>query len=147
MNIKSFILSALMLATSSFVYGQTSTESSYRSMESSPDMLTVEESDITDYPERLPEYPGGLQALMQFLGDNITYPDECVKNKIQGRVIVRFTVFKDGMVGNIKTTNPVHPLLDAEAMRVVSIMPRWTPGSLDGVPVNVWYSLPVSFKL
>ena len=60
---------------------------------------------------------------------------------------MKFTVFKDGGVGNVEVMEPVHPLLDAEAVRVVSLLPKWTPGIIDGEPVNVWYRLPISFRL
>lgn len=97
--------------------------------------------------DKQPEFPGGINGLMQFLGENIIYPSECAENEIQGKVLVKFTVFKDGKVGNIEVVQSVHPLLDAEAIRVVSLLPNWKPGELNGNPVNVWYNLPVNFKL
>lgn len=97
--------------------------------------------------DKQPEFPGGINGLMQFLGENIIYPSECAENEIQGKVLVKFTVFKDGKVGNIEVVQSVHPLLDAEAIRVVSLLPNWKPGELNGNPVNVWYHLPINFKL
>lgn len=97
--------------------------------------------------DKQPEFPGGLNSLMKFLSENITYPTKCAEKEIQGRVLVRFTVFKDGTVGNIEVLRSVHPLLDAEAKRLVSLLPKWTPGELNGQPVNVWFLLPINFKL
>lgn len=97
--------------------------------------------------DEYPEFPGGISGLMDFLCDNIVYPSACVKDKIQGKVLVKFAVMKDGSVGNVQISHPVHPALDAEAMRVVKMMPRWKPGRCDGENVNVWYVLPVSFRL
>ncbi len=97
--------------------------------------------------ESEPEFPGGINGLMQFLSDNIRYPDTCAEAEIEGKVIVKFTVFKDGHVGNIEVAKPVHPLLDAEAVRAIGLLPKWKPGVLDGKPVNVWYHLPINFKL
>ena len=97
--------------------------------------------------DKQPEFPGGINSLMQFLGENIVYPTECAEHDIQGKVLIKFTVFKNGKVGNIEVVRPVHPLLDAEAVRVVSLLPDWKPGELDDKPVNVWYNLPINFKL
>ena len=95
----------------------------------------------------MPTFPGGMVAMHEFLSSNIEYPTECAENNIQGKVIVRFTVFKDGSVGDVGLSRSVHPLLDAEAMRVVKLLPNWNPGMLDGQPVNVWYEFPISFVL
>lgn len=117
------------------------------------EIMTVEDSKNSDTkldivkPNKKPEFPGGINRLMQFLGERIVYPSECVKNGIQGKVIVKFVVFKDGKVGNVDVMRSVHPLLDAEAVRVVSLSPNWIPGELDGEPVNVLHFLPVTFKL
>lgn len=94
-----------------------------------------------------PQFPGGIDGLMQWLGLNIYYPEQCSENHIEGKVLVKFTVFKDGSVGNVEIVKSVHPLLDAEAERVVKALPKWTPGVLDGENVNVWYTLPINFKL
>lgn len=94
-----------------------------------------------------PQFPGGINGLMQWLGENIYYPQECAENNIQGKVLVKFTVFKDGSVGNVEIVKSVNPLLDTEAERVVKALPKWTPGVLNGENVNVWYTLPINFKL
>lgn len=116
------------------------------------DVIIIEHSDSsvivrgTELDEQ-PIFPGGVKALMEFLSTNIEYPSECVKKRIEGKVIVHFTIFKDGSVGNIGLSKSVYPDLDAEAMRVVKLLPKWIPGKLDGKPVNVWFDLPISFKL
>lgn len=97
--------------------------------------------------DKQPAFPGGIDGLMKFLSENVVYPSECAKSRIQGMVIVKFTVFKDGKVGNIEVERSANPILDAEAVRVVSLLPDWIPGELNGKPVNVWYKLPVNFKL
>lgn len=123
-----------------------------QSAEKVTELVIVEDNDSSDIHElvqldQAPEFPGGIDGLMQFLSQNIVYPNECAEQEIQGRVLVKFTVFKDGKVGNIEVVNSVHPLLDAEAIRVVSLLPDWKPGKLGNENVNVWYTLPISFKL
>ena len=94
-----------------------------------------------------PEFPGGWQAFMDYLKANVNYPEECRKAKIYGRVLVTFVVEKDGSIKNASVIKSVHPLLDAEARRVVSAMPKWNPGLQNGTPVNVQYTVPVNFRL
>ncbi|HVN58477.1 MAG TPA: TonB family protein [Bacteroidales bacterium] len=97
--------------------------------------------------EQMPEFPGGNEALMKFMIANFKYPGEAAKKGITGKVMVTFVVQADGKVSNIKVETPVNPLLDAEAIRLVSIMPAWTPGKQNGKDVDVVYKLPVDFKL
>lgn len=115
------------------------------------DKILIEEKRNTlkaeDFLDEMPSFHGGIAALYKFLSSNVEYPAECAEKNIQGKVIVRFTVFKDGSVGDVGLSKSVDPLLDAEAMRVVKLMPNWNPGMLDGQPVNVWYELPISFVL
>lgn len=97
--------------------------------------------------DKEPQYPGGLQGLMEFLMENVKYPPEAAKAGIQGKVLVSFIVNKDGTISDVSVRNSVNPLLDAEAKRVVSIMPRWIPGEHNGKKVRVVYLLPVTFRL
>ncbi len=97
--------------------------------------------------ESQPVFPGGQDSLMSFLKANLKYPKECVKDSIEGRVLVSFVVNKDGSVKNIAVVKGVNHLLDEEACRVVSIMPAWKPGLVKGNPVNVKYTLPITFRL
>lgn len=103
--------------------------------------------EVYDMVEQAPTFPGGNQELMSYLAKNIKYPKEAQAAKKEGRVIVQFVVASTGQVTNVKVMRGVDPLLDAEAIRVVEGMPRWTPGRQDGEAVNVRYTLPVTFRL
>uniref|UniRef100_A0AB33JJF8 M56 family metallopeptidase n=3 Tax=unclassified Prevotella TaxID=2638335 RepID=A0AB33JJF8_9BACT len=102
---------------------------------------------VLEVVEEMPRYPGGTKELMRYLSTNIKYPSNATINKIQGRVVVQFVVEKDGKLSNVRVRRSVHKLLDAEAVRVVRTMPRWTPGKLKGKTVRVWYNLPIEFRL
>jgi protein TonB len=97
--------------------------------------------------EQMPEFPGGVAAMMRYLQENIKYPPEAAKNDIEGRVIVQFIIDKTGEVEDVKVVRPVSEELDAEAVRVVKSFPKFEPGRQDGEAVAVWYTLPISFKL
>ena len=97
--------------------------------------------------EQMPIFPGGDAALMKYLSENVKYPALAIKAQEQGRVVVSFTVEKDGAISDVKVARSVTPSLDAEAVRVVKAMPKWTPGKQDGQLVRVRYNVPVSFKL
>ena len=98
-------------------------------------------------PETMPYFPGGQELLLKYLAANIKYPASAVKAKKQGRVIVTFIVQKDGSITHAKIARSIDPELDAEALRVVKGMPKWTPGTQLGKPVSVKYVLPVKFSL
>lgn len=95
----------------------------------------------------MPQFPGGNEALLNYLRTNIKYPSVCRENHIQGRVIVTFIINKDGSVETPRVVRGVHGDLDNEALRVISLMPTWLPGRLNGEPVRVIYSIPVNFRL
>ncbi|MBR5638324.1 MAG: TonB family protein [Muribaculaceae bacterium] len=96
----------------------------------------------------MPEFPGGTPALMNFLSQNIRYPQVAQDNGIQGKVVVQFVVEKNGSVGEIKVAHGVDKDLDKEAVRVCKTLPKFKPGrNSDGDPVRVWYTLPITFKL
>ena len=97
--------------------------------------------------EQMPEYPGGMKALMGYLAENIQYPAECQRAGIQGRVIVQFVVKADGSLDNFEIKRSVNPLLDAEALRVIKTTPKWKPGTQHGKPVDVKFTIPVTFSL
>jgi TonB family protein len=97
--------------------------------------------------DEMPQFPGGLAALRQFLAENVKYPDSAVKNKIQGKVYVNFVVSKDGTVSRVKIVRGVDPALDAEALRVVSLLPKWGPGIEKGKAVDVFFTVPINFAL
>lgn len=113
-------------------------------------MLRKENTDPNqpyDVVEKMPQFPGGTGKLFEFLSMNVKYPAEAEKNDVQGRVIVTFVVEKDGEVSNAKVVKSVNPALDAEALRVINAMPKWTPGMQGGEPVRVKYTVPVTFRL
>ena len=97
--------------------------------------------------EQMPMFPGGDAALMKYLSSHIQYPTMAMENNIQGRVIVQFVVTKTGKIGEVKVVRSVDPDLDAEAVRVCKSLPDFIPGKMNGQAVNVWYTLPVTFKL
>jgi periplasmic protein TonB len=102
---------------------------------------------IFTYVEQMPEFPGGMTALMTYLGNNIHYPPKAKKDNVQGKAVIRFVVKKDGTIGNVEIVRDLEDGCGAEAKRVVAAMPAWKPGKMNGGPVSVYYTLPVSFKL
>ena len=106
-----------------------------------------EETKVFDVVEQMPQFPGGPQALFEYLSKNIKYPVVAEENGIQGRVIVTFVVERDGSITDVKVAKSVDPSLDKEAMRVVKSMPNWIPGKQNGSAVRVKYTVPVTFRL
>lgn len=102
---------------------------------------------VFDVVEVMPQFPGGQIAMLKYIMENMKYPEQAMKEGIQGRVAVRFIVEKDGSISDVKPILSVHPLLNKEAVRVVESMPKWTPGKQNGKPVRVRFNLPVMFKL
>ncbi|MCM1518099.1 MAG: energy transducer TonB [Pseudoflavonifractor sp.] len=97
--------------------------------------------------EQMPQFPGGEGELMKYISSHIKYPPMAMENGVQGRVVVQFVVTKDGSVGQVKVMRGKDPDLDKEAVRVVKSLPKFIPGKMNGQAVNVWYTLPISFKL
>ncbi|MBO5053679.1 MAG: energy transducer TonB [Muribaculaceae bacterium] len=97
--------------------------------------------------EQKPSFPGGDAAMYSWLSQNIVYPAAASEEGISGKVTVQFIVEKDGRVSHVHVVRGKHPALDAEALRVVKKMPKWTPGRNNGQPVRVTYNLPVTFRL
>lgn len=96
----------------------------------------------------MPQFPGGNAALMRFIAINLRYPQTAQDNNIQGKVVVQFVVTKTGQVGPVNVVRGVDPALDAEAVRVCKLLPDFNPGrNSAGEPVNVWYTLPINFRL
>lgn len=96
--------------------------------------------------EEMPEFPGGMKALMDYLAANVKYPEAAKQAGISGRVTTAFVVGEDGVIRDVKVVRSVSPELDAEAIRVMSSMPKWKPGKQDGKPVPVRYTVPVNFR-
>ena len=103
--------------------------------------------EVYDVVEEMPVFPGGIQGMIKFLSENISYPKEAQKKKISGRVLVSFVVEKNGSVSEVQTERSLYPSLDEEAVRVVKSMPNWIPGKQGGQVVRVKYTLPVTFSL
>ena len=105
------------------------------------------EEDVYMVVEESPEFPGGTNALMGYLRDNMVIPDSCRENNIQGRVLVTFIVEKDGSITKPVVVKSVNHLLDAEALRLVSAMPKWKPGRQNGQAQRVKFTIPINFRL
>lgn len=97
--------------------------------------------------EQMPQFPGGDTELMKFIASNLKYPPIAAENGIEGRVVIRFVVGKDGKVSDAQVLRSLDPSCDKEAIRVVKSMPTWVPGMQNGRKVPVYYTLPVLFKL
>jgi periplasmic protein TonB len=97
--------------------------------------------------DELPVFPGGDTALLKYIAENTKYPKDAKEKGIQGKVITRFKVKTDGSVSDVSVINGVNPSIDAEAIRVVGSLPRFTPGKLKGKIVAVWFMVPITFSL
>ena len=115
-------------------------------IETSDPVIPVEPEPYVTVKE-MPEFPGGIPALMEFISKNLTYPEEAVENNIQGRVVLKFVVRADGSVGRIEIVGGIDQSLNEEAIKVVKSLPAFRPGRQDGVPVPVWFIIPVLFRL
>lgn len=102
------------------------------------------EKKIFTFAEQQPTFKGNVQA---WLTSHLNYPASAADNNIQGKVIVKFVVGRDGSVSRAEVLRGVDPALDREALRVVNSMPKWNPGMNNGQPANVWFQLPITFKL
>lgn len=120
-----------------------------REEQTSPsDIISEREDDrIHNSAEQQAEFPGGMTALMTWLSANVRYPESAQQNDVQGRVVVKFIVEKDGSITNAQVIRSVDNDLDKEALRVVSKMPKWTPGKNGGIPVRSYFTIPVNFRL
>lgn len=100
-----------------------------------------------DVVEQMPSFPGGKEALMKFISENVKYPKEAEEKGLQGRVVVRYIIEKDGSISEVEIAKSVNEYLDAEAIRVVNAMPKWIPGKQKGENVRVKFTLPITFRL
>jgi len=107
----------------------------------------AEEPDPSVFPDVMPEFPGGNEALLRFIQENMVYPKNAKDNNIQGRVFVQFVVTSKGTVGTVKITRSADPELDAETVRVIQSLPNFTPGRKGSVAIPVWFQVPVTFSL
>ena len=102
---------------------------------------------VYDLVDEMPSFPGGLEELYKWIDSNVQYPAVARENGIEGRVILKFIVEKDGSLRDSTVIRSVHPIVDREALRLVGQMPKWNPGKRAGIPVRVRYCLPIKFKL
>ncbi len=97
------------------------------------------------FTDKMPEFPGGKEALNKYINTSIIYPEEALKQEISGRIYLSFTVEKDGSITDVKVSRGLHPLLDKEGVRIVKNMPKWIPGSMKGKIVRTTQTIPVKF--
>ena len=112
-----------------------------------PDRTASSDTTVFAIVDEMPEYPGGQQALMEFISNNVKYPENAQKNGISGKIFVQFVIETDGSIGDVKIGRGVDPELDAEGIRVVESMPKWKPGKERGKFVRVSYTVPINFSL
>ena len=140
------IVMAFMFGGSSCLYAQ-----DYEKVkeEETPktDNKETDEEEIFQVVEEMPEFPGGMEKLLEYLGKNIKYPSIAMAQGIQGRVLIEFVVNKDGSIVEPKAIRSLHPKCDEEAIRVIKTMPKWKPGKQKGKPVRVKFTVPVTFLL
>ncbi|MDE7397678.1 MAG: energy transducer TonB [Muribaculum sp.] len=107
----------------------------------------VEDNHVFTTVEQMPQFPGGDAELLKYIQKNLKYPPVAMENNIQGRVVIQFVVTRTGKVGEVKVARSKDPDLDKEAVRVVKSLPDFIPGKMNGQAVNVWYTVPITFKL
>lgn len=116
--------------------------------ESNEKVFTKEQTDdVYTYCDQMPEFPGGMEALTNYMVTNIKYPEAAKKNGVHGKVYIQFIVDKDGSLTDIHATKTLDKELDNEAIRVIKMMPKWNPGRDKGQPVKVQIVMPVVFAL
>jgi len=112
--------------------------------EAVPDSVSILGDQVYDIVNTAPEFPGGMKACLEFLYKNITYPAQAIESKQEGQVVIQFVVTKNGKIIDPKVVKSVSPSLDAEAIRIINLMPDWTPGKQkNGQEVNSRFTLPV----
>ncbi len=110
-------------------------------------LKTTDNEKVYEIVEKMPQFPGGQDSMFDFLLKNIKYPSEAIKQGVEGRVLVKFIVAKTGEISDVDIKRGVHPLLDAETIRVINLMPKWIPGEQRGKKVDVQFYLPIFFGL
>jgi|WetSurMetagenome_2_1015567.scaffolds.fasta_scaffold00213_18 TonB family protein len=129
------------------ITGEKKLKDSIDNLPPSSDKSIDESAEIYQFVEEMPSYPGGDESMLSFIAQNIKYPQTAMENGISGKVIVQFVVYSNGSIGQIKVLRSIEESLDNEAIRVVKLFPKFTPGKHNGKAVNVYYVLPVKFDL
>ena len=115
------------------------------------DRLPVKEEErsqeVCTIPEQMPVFPGGEHALLAYVAQHLKYPEQAIRDRVQGIVQLRFVVLENGSIGKVQIIRSLDPHCDAEAKRVVKSLPRFIPGKQGGKAVRVWYTLPIRFMI
>lgn len=111
------------------------------------DPIEEEEEIIFNFPDKMPEFPGGDRGLAKYLGRNVKYPNIARENGLEEKIYIRFCVTKEGKVERVSVLRGFEPILYKEALRVIKALPDWAPGEKNGKTVSVWYTVPINFKL
>ena len=112
-----------------------------------PETIGMPDDNAVDFAEVEPQFPGGESEMVQFIQDNVTYPELSREMGEEGTVYVQFVVGTDGSIENVRVLKGVSELLDKEAVRVIKKMPKWTPGMQEGEPIRVRYQIPIKFSI
>jgi len=117
--------------------------------ESIVDSVAAPKQENYTFVEQMPEFPGGQEAMLRFISKNVKYPEDAMVNNVEGKVLLKFVVNTDGYIQDIEVVSKIRYGygLEDEAIRVLKKMPQWTTGKQNGKPVNVYYILPISFRL
>lgn len=105
----------------------------------------IECQDIAEYADQVPEFPGGHAALLQFISHKLHFPDWGDVMPLKSKLTIKFVVTENGSIGDVKIIRSINPEVDQEVIRVVRMLPRFTPGQIAGKPTNVWFTLPINF--
>jgi len=119
----------------------------YYAPESDQKEVIGDRENVYQVIEQMPQFPGGEEELLDFISKNLKYPVSAIRNGIQGKVICRFIVTRAGKVENAEVVRSLDPRCDKEALRVIRLLPRFIPGKQHGVNVNVYYTIPITFRL
>jgi protein TonB len=140
--------SACKIKNGYFIYydsnGKKTSEGTYVADKQMGDWKWYEEG---EFNEKMPEFPGGRDAMLEFLNRELRYPEDAHRKGIEGRVVLQFLINTDGSITDIEIKKPVYPSLDKEAKRVISMMPPWKPGMQNDKPVPVKFTMPIIFRL
>jgi len=109
--------------------------------------LAEEPERIYQVIEQMPQFPGGESKLLNFINKNLIYPEQSLKEKVQGVVIVRFVVNSKGKVERTEVLRSLNSECDKESVRVINSLPDFFPGKQNGINVSVWYTMPIRFRL
>ena len=125
-----------------------SAKESMKSMKNVTESIqAINEKEVYDKVDVMPQFPDDMKGLMKYLSENIKYPADAIENNIEGRVLVRFIITATGEIADAEVLRSLYPSCDAEAVRIVEAMPKWTPGKKDGKDVAVYFTLPIKYAL